>query len=137
MSTRDQLRRDNRALRVRNAELEAQLDRTQTLVESVDGDRESANDTNALKDAVAALVNSQKAIMEMMSVRDTHKRKVYVDKPDKFDGKVGDYIETWIEQFETWFSHREHIEGMVEDPERIDTAIQTTAGDISHQLRRH
>ena len=140
-------RNDIEALRIRNAELEAQLratglTHTESVVESVvesDGEEDhesiSPDDTNTLKDAVVALVNSQKTMMEMM--RNSRKHKVYVDKPDKFDGKVGDYIETWLEQFGTWFSHREQIEGTVEDRIRVETAIQTTAGDISHQLTRH
>jgi hypothetical protein len=52
-----------------------------------------------LKDAVTALVNSQRNMMEIMQSQSSRKRKVYVHKPDKFDGKVGDYIETWLEQF--------------------------------------
>ena len=59
-----------------------------------EGDHESISpdDIITLKDAVVVLVNSQKSMIEMMC--NSHKHKVYVDKPDKFDGKVGDYIET-------------------------------------------
>jgi hypothetical protein len=31
--------------------------------------------------------------------------------PDKFTGKVGDYIDSWLKQFETWFHQREMTEG--------------------------
>jgi hypothetical protein len=30
-----------------------------------------------------------------------HKQKVYILMPEKFDGKIGDFIEAWLEQFET------------------------------------
>jgi|SRR5579859_6821194 len=33
--------------------------------------------------------------------RDTRQRKVYVSMPDKFHDKIGDYADTWLEQFQT------------------------------------
>jgi hypothetical protein len=43
--------------------------------------------------------------------------------PEKFNGKVSDFIETWLKQFETWFRHQEQIEGPVDDRIHIKTAI--------------
>ena len=57
--------------------------------------------------------------------------------PDKFDGKVGDFVDSWLEQFQTWFAHREKVEGPVDTRTRIETAIQNTRGDISLLLTKH
>jgi hypothetical protein len=100
-----------------------------------DEEGNTSDDENFLKEAVAVLVNSQNAMMEMR--RNTNTHKVYIDKPDKFDGKVGDYIEDWLEQFETWFGYHEQVKGELENAHKIDTAIQTTAGDIGYQLSRY
>lgn len=37
--------------------------------------------------------------------------KVYVSILSKFDGKLGNYIENWLDQFQTWFLHQEREEG--------------------------
>jgi len=57
--------------------------------------------------------------------------------PDKFDGKVGDFIEAWLEQFETWFHHQEQVKGPVDHCTCIDTAIQNTKSDTSIDLTQH
>ena len=67
----------------------------------------------------------------------TLKHKVYVSMPDKFDGKVGDFIEVWLEQFETWFHHQKQVEGPVDPRTHIDTAIQNMKSNISIDLTRH
>ena len=59
-----------------------------------------------LKDAVTALLRSQQAMMERMNQGRQQKQKVYVAMPEQFNGKVGDFIDAWIEKFETWFRHR-------------------------------
>ena len=57
--------------------------------------------------------------------------------PDKFDGRVKDFIEAQLEQFETQFCHREHIEGPIEGRMHVETAIQNTKADVSIDLTRH
>src|SRR5579862_7828849 len=110
MPTNAQLQKANRELRGQVKHLEDEMHAIKHVhaVTPINPDESTAseeseapNDEISLKDAVAALVNSQSAMMEMMRNTNNHKRKVYVDKPDKFDGKVGDYIENWLEQFET------------------------------------
>ena len=59
---------------------------------------------------------------------------MYVPMPEKFDGKVEDFIEAWLEQFQTWFRHREQVEGTVEARTCIETAIQNTKPGISLDL---
>ena len=151
----EQLEKDYEILRTRNAELEEMFEarpeesmddiepengiavESMQSAASIDRDDSALNELRTLKDAVTALVNTQRTIMEMMQTRDSRKRKIYVDKPDKFEGKVGDYIETQLEQFQTWFKHREQMEGKVDERHQVETAMQTTAGDISHQLTRY
>ena len=48
--------------------------------------------------------------------------------PEQFDGKVGDFIDAWIEKFETRFRHRKQVEGTIEERSRIETVIQNTRG---------
>jgi len=86
---------------------------------------------------VEAMVQSQQMFQAAVLNRDTRHRKVYVSMPDKFDGKIGDYIDGWLEQFQTWFAHREKVEGPVDPRTRIETAIQNTHGDISLLLSKH
>jgi len=53
--------------------------------------------------AITALLESNRMIQASLLNCETRRHKVYVPMPDKFDGKVGDYIDGWLEQFETWF----------------------------------
>jgi hypothetical protein len=102
-------------------------------------DSDSFNDptNDSLKDALTALVRSQQAMMERMD-RDGHrKQKVYVAMPEQFNGRVGDFIDAWIEKFETWFRHREQVEGTIKERTRIETAIQNTKPEISLDLIHH
>ena len=118
-------------------EFEIAVEQAQSAASTDEDESAGPNELNTLKDAVTALVNSQRTMMEIMQSQSSCKRKVYVDKPDKFDGKVGDYIETWLEQFQTWFKHREQVESKVDKRHQVETAIQTTAGDINHLLMRY
>ena len=67
----------------------------------------------------------------------TRARKVYVPMPEQFNGKVGDFIEAWLEQFETWFRHREQVEGDINERTRIETDIQNTKHEISLDLTHY
>jgi hypothetical protein len=49
----------------------------------------------------------------------------------KFNGKVGDYIENWLEQFQTWFTHRERVEGApVDDAESLASVVKPEAENL-------
>jgi len=88
-------------------------------------------------DPLAALLESNRLLHQALLNRTPRRQRVYVPMPEKFDGKVGDFIEAWLEQFETWFRHREQVEGTVGNRTRIETAIQNTKSDISLDLTRH
>jgi hypothetical protein len=99
---------------------------------------ETANgSTPTMNDTLTALLESNRLLQQAFLSRASRKQKVYVPMPEKFDGKVGDFIEAWLEQFETWFRHREQVEGPVDERTRIETAIQNTQSDISLDLTRH
>jgi hypothetical protein len=98
---------------------------------------ETVNDNNPADDPVKALLESNRLLQQVLLDRNSQKHRVYVPMPEKFDGKVGDLIEAWLEQFETWFRHREQIEGPMDDRIRVETAIQNTKSEISLDLSRH
>jgi len=50
-------------------------------------------------------------------------KKIWVDKPEKFDGKIGDTVENWLKGWELWFKHREQQDGEVDERTKIDTAM--------------
>jgi len=105
-----------------------------------DTESESSETTNGkptVNDSLAALLESNRLLQQTLMNREFRKQKVYVSMPEKFDGKVSDFIEAWLEQFETWFCHREQVEGPVQECMRIETAIQNTKSDISIDLPRH
>ena len=81
------------------------------------------------------MMRTQTFLMRTMAKK-SNRHKVYVPMPEKFTGKIGDYIDGWLEQFETWFRHREAVEGPLQDEEKVDTAIQNTNADISLLLSR-
>src|SRR5436305_15268508 len=77
-----------------------------------------------INQALAALLESNRLMQAKLSQRETKRRKVYVPMPEKFNGRVGDFIEAWLEQFKTWFHHRALVEGAsVEEREQVETAI--------------
>ena len=58
-----------------------------SILEIVDEDYESpAPDDMNFKEVVTAFVDGHKIMMKMM--RNTRKRKIYIDKSDKFDDKI-------------------------------------------------
>jgi hypothetical protein len=150
----EQLRIENEEMRARIEGLEAQEERSNNgpLTDNSVIDPEEQRGSNyenslsvsfnypindSLKDAVAALVRSQQSMMERMEQDSRHKQKVYVTMPEQFNGKVGDLIDAWLKKFETWFSHREQVEGTIEERTRIETAIQNTKPEISLDLIHH
>ena len=65
------------------------------------------DDKSTMEDQFAALLESNRLLQQAILGQASRKQKVYIPMPEKFDGKVGDFIEAWLEQFETWFRHRE------------------------------
>jgi len=87
--------------------------------------------------ALAALLESNHLMQDTLAERSKKRQKVYVAMPEDFDGRVGDYIDGWLEKFETWFRHRERVDKPVEDRERIETAIHKMEHEISIDLIHH
>src|SRR5579859_2148362 len=90
------------------------------------------------------LMENQQQLQEMLMAtvqnqsRPGKTRRVYVPMPKTFDGKVGDYVENWLESFQVWFNHREKAEDVeMDEREKIDTAIQSCTENISRALRNH
>src|SRR5579859_5931108 len=90
------------------------------------------------------LMENQQQLQEMLMVtvqnqsRPGKTRRVYVPMPKTFDGKVGDYVENWLESFQVWFNHCEKAEDVeMDEHEKIDTAIQSCTEKISRALRNH
>ena len=63
--------------------------------------------------------------------------KIWVDKPEKFDGKIGDTVENWLKGWELWFKHREKQDGDVEERTKIETAMQCTVEKVKLASARH
>jgi Retrotransposon gag protein len=88
--------------------------------------------------AVEALLESSRLMQQVLTQSaTTKKQRIYVAMPERFNGKVSDYIHGWLEQFETWFRHREQVEGAVLERTHIETAMQNTKSDISLDLTNH
>jgi hypothetical protein len=64
-------------------------------------------------------------------------KKIWVDKPEKFDGKIGDTVENWLKGWELWFKHREKQDGKVEERTKVETAMQCTIEKVKIALTRH
>ena len=63
--------------------------------------------------------------------------KIWVDKPEKFNGKIGDTVENWLKGWELWFKHCEKQDGDVEERTKIETAMQCTVEKVKLALARH
>jgi hypothetical protein len=87
------------------------------------------------------LLQSQKMLPATRLNHQAHqvrRGKVYVSMPSMFNGKVGDYIENWLEQFQSWFLHSERVEqAPVDDREKIETAMQSCEPHVSAALQNH
>src|SRR5947199_8107063 len=62
---------------------------------------------------------------------------VSIDKPDKFDGKIGDTVENWLNSWELWFDHREIQDGEAGEKIKIDNAMQSTTEKVKLALARY
>ena len=56
---------------------------------------------------------------------------------NEFDGKVGDYVEDWLEQLEFDFARCEKSGGFIDARTKIDTAILKTSSDVGLVLTKH
>ena len=57
--------------------------------------------------------------------------------PEQFNGKIGHFIDAWLEKFETRFRHREQVAGTILERTRVETAIKNTKPEISLDLIHH
>jgi len=119
-----------------NDEIEA-LTESPEPSESSESETANGNAGPLINDSLNALLESNWLMQQALLKNCTLKRKVYVSIPDKFDGKVGDFIEAWLEQFETWFHHREQVKGPLDPHTCIDTTTQNTKSNISIDLTQH
>ena len=78
-------------------------DEFQGLSNSESSETANGGQPQTINDSLAALLESNRLLQHaFLSGHDSQrKRKVYVPMPEKFDGKIGDFIEAWLEQFET------------------------------------
>ena len=74
----------------------------------------SAQTTNNLLEQLVQKLDSNKG------------KKIWIDKPDKFDRKIGDTVENWLKGWELWFKHREKQDGKVEERMKVEIAIHYT-----------
>src|SRR5437762_1930913 len=66
------------------------------------------------------------------------KGKIWVDKPERFNGKIGDSVENWLNRWELWFKHREKQDGLEDERTKIETAMQScTTATVQSALARH
>src|SRR5437773_5031840 len=85
----------------------------------------NAQTTNSLLEQLVQNLNTGK------------KSKIWVDKPERFNGKIGDSVENWLNGWELWFKHREKQDGPEEERTKIETAMQCTTARVRSALARH
>ena len=85
----------------------------------------NAQTTNSLLEQLVQNLNTGK------------KSKIWVDKPERFNGKIGDSVENWLNGWELWFKHREKQDGPEEERTKIETAMQCTTATVRSALARH
>src|SRR5437773_4832763 len=85
----------------------------------------NAQTTNSLLEQLVQNLNTGK------------KSKIWVDKPERFNGKIGDSVENWLNGWELWFKHREKQDGPEEERTKIETAMQCTTATVRSSLARH
>jgi len=85
----------------------------------------NAQTTNSLLEQLVQNLNTGK------------KSKIWVDKPERFNGKIGDSVKNWLNGWELWFKHREKQDGPEEERTKIETAMQCTTATVRSALARH
>ena len=80
---------------------------------------------------------TQQLLLQVLS-SSSKSKKIWIDKPDKFDGKVGDYINSWLDTFDKFFEYRERSENKeVDHEERIAIAVNNTTRPLNEELIGH
>jgi hypothetical protein len=64
---------------------------------------ETVNDHNNPDNPIEVLLESNWLLQQVLLNCDSQKQRVLM--LEKFDRKVSDFIEAWLEQFETWFHY--------------------------------
>jgi hypothetical protein len=59
------------------------------------------------------------------------------NKPTKFDGKIGDAVENWLEGWEMRFKHRKNQDGVMDKRSKIEIAMQNTVAKVAISLARY
>jgi hypothetical protein len=114
---------DNReSLRAEIEELKAALNRN------------SGDNQAMMLSLIQSISRNSEAIADVVSTR--RKGKVYVDKPEKFEGATGDEIKSWIRRWETYYGQRERQDGVIDDRTKIESALQTTSQAVGNALMR-
>ena len=106
-------------------DLAAEMEQMRTQLAELRQQQTNAQTTNTLLKELVQKLDSGKG------------KKIWVDKPEKFDGKIGDTVENWLKGWELWFKHREKQDGAVEERTKIETAIQSTVEKVKTALARH
>src|SRR6266480_7973534 len=107
------------------ADLAAEMEQLRAQLAELHQQQMNAQTTNSLLEQLVQNLNTGK------------KSKIWVDKPERFNGKIGDSVENWLNGWELWFKHREKQDGPEEERTKIETAMQCTTTTVQSALARH
>ena len=107
------------------ADLAAEMEQLRAQLAELHQQQTNAQTTNTLLEQLVQNLNTGK------------KSKIWVDKPERFNGKIGDSVENWLNGWELWFKHREKQDGPEEERTKIETAMQCTTATVRSSLARH
>ena len=82
-------------------------------------------------------VQTNTLLEQLVQKLDGGKGKIWVDKPERFNGKIGDSMENWLNGWELWFKHRERQDGPEDERTKIETVMQCTTATVRSALARH
>ena len=93
----------------------------------------------ALREQQATAQTTNELLQQLVEKIDGSKgSKIWVDKPDKFNGKIGEGVNNWLNGWELWFEHREKQDGKRDDPRlKIETAMQSATEKVKGAMARH
>src|SRR5947199_5861448 len=106
-------------------DLAAEMEQLRAQLAELHQQQTNAQTTNTLLEQLVQNLNTGK------------KSKIWVDKPERFNGKIGDSLENWLNGWELWFKHREKQDGPEEERTKIETAMQCTTATVRSSLARH
>ena len=107
------------------ADLAAEMEQLRAQLAELHQQQTNAQTTNTLLEQLVQNLNTGK------------KSKIWVDKPERFNGKIGDSVENWLNGWELWFKHREKQDGPEEERTKIETAMQCTTATVRSALAKH